>query len=78
MIIKEMRESEVRIRGLTRAEYMAEYRREHPELWYGKNTCEICGGKYTNNNKNDHYKTIKHNYAVLKKKMEGIEMEKKM
>lgn len=61
------------IKGITRAEYVAEYRKTHPELWYGKNTCEICGGSYTNNNKKDHYNTIKHNYAVLKKKMKEIE-----
>jgi len=57
---------------MTKAEYVAEYRRRNPEIWYGRETCEICGGTYIKNSKTHHINTKKHKIRKLEKELEEL------
>ena len=46
------------------SEYQAIYRLENKEKIIAKHDCEICGGKYTQQNKAIHFKSKKHKKAV--------------
>lgn len=55
--------------------YVSKYRAEHPEKWYKKNICKICGGKYMNCGKTSHLRTRKHKFKLLEienKKLKGL------
>lgn len=57
---------------LTKAEYIADYRRKNPDTWYKKEVCEICGGVYLRNSKTNHINTKKHKIKSLEKELEEL------
>ena len=59
-----------------RKAYGKQYFKDNPKKWYDKRVCTECGHEYRLNNKTHHYKSKKHNYGIMKSKLEKYEMFK--